>query len=343
MSEYTQIPQVIKKVLPAVVSITISKYLPVFESPLEPSPFGFEDFFVIPRGKKKMDVGGGSGFIVDPSGVILTNRHVVADPEAEYIVLTNDDKKYTAEILAKDPINDIAIIKIKGENMPTIEMADSSQLELGETVIAIGNTLGIFRNTVSTGVVSGLSRQISTFSNFDHRTMRLRGLIQTDAAINPGNSGGPLLNMDGKAIGVNAAMVFMAENIGFALPINAAKKDLDDIKNYGRIRQPFLGVRYVILNKELQEKYNLPADHGALVIAENIPGGNAVIVGSPADLAGIKETDIILEIGNDKVSLDEPLEDILQKYKVGDEIPLKLLRKGKETISKVILAEKNNL
>ncbi len=340
MLNKSSIPQVIKKVLPAVVSITISKYLTVFESPFGPSPFGFEQFFAIPRGKKKIKVGGGSGFIVDPTGIILTNRHVVTDPQAEYLVVLDNGKKYQAQVLARDPINDVAVLKIEEKNLPVVELGDSSQLELGQIAIAIGNALGIFRNTVSAGVVSGLSREIKAGSTLTGEVTRLKGLIQTDAAINPGNSGGPLIDQEGKAIGINAAMVFMAENIGFALPINMAKKDLEEVKEYGRIRQPFLGVRYVLLNKKLQEQYELPSKEGALVISESVPQGQAVVPGSPADKAGLKEGDIILAINKEKISVKNPLIDILNKLKAGDEIELKVLRVGQESLFKTILEEK---
>jgi len=342
-----KIPAIIKKVLPSVVSIVISKYLTIFESPFEPGPFsgpglpfGLENFFVIPKGKKKIKVGGGSGFIVEKHGIILTNRHVVADTKAEYSVILNSGEKYQAEILAKDPINDVAIIKIEAENLPTIELGDSSKLELGQTAIAIGNTLGTFQNTVSVGVVSGLSREISAISELDHKAQRLRGLIQTDAAINPGNSGGPLVDIEGKAIGINAAMVFGAENVGFALPINTAKKDLEDLKKYGRIRYPFLGVRYILLNKDLKEKFNLPLDKGALIISESGPSAPAVVPGGPADKAGLKEGDIILEIQNEKISIENQLEDILQKYKIGEKINVKIFRKNKEITLAVKIGER---
>ena len=345
------IPQVVKKVLPAVISITVSKLLPVFEAPfgllqkggrplLGPLPFGFDGSFMIPKGKKKIKVGGGSGFIVDPSGIILTNRHVVADPQAEYIVLINEEEKYQAEVLARDPINDVAIIKIKKKNLPTIELGDSSKLGLGQTAIAIGNALGTFRNTVSVGVVSGLSREITAGDVMTKKMTKLRGLVQTDAAINPGNSGGPLIDIEGKAIGINTAMVFLAENIGFALPINNAKKDLADLKKYGRLRQPFLGVRYVLLNEELQKKFHLPVKHGALVISEPMPEGGAIVPGGAAAKAGIKEGDVILEVQKEKITAKNPLEDILQKCKIGETVNLKALRNGKEIILKAVLDER---
>ena len=340
MTEESQVVRTIKKVIPAVASITISKYLTVFENPFRPNPFGFEEFLAVPKGKKKVKVGGGSGFIVDKSGVILTNRHVVIDPKAEYVVVLNDKRKFKAKVIARDQINDIAIIKINEKNLPILELGDSSNLELGQTVIAIGNTLGNFENTVSVGVVSGLSRKIKAVDALEQKVQTLKGLIQIDAAINPGNSGGPLINSQGKIIGINAAMVFGAENVGFAIPVNAAKKDLTDLKKYGKIRQPFLGLRYVPINKKMQEDYDLPVSYGALVISEEIPGGEAVIPGGPAEKAGVKEADIVLEIQDKKVTLKNPLQDILQEFKVGDKIKLKILRNNGEASLKAILADK---
>ena len=345
--EQTSLVKTIKKVLPAVVSITVSKYLTVFENPfgaVSPrggGPFFNQDpFFMVPKGKKKIQVGGGSGFIVGSTGIILTNRHVVADPKAEYVAILGEEKKYKAEILAKDPVNDIAIIKIDAKNLPVIKLGDSANLDLGEQVIAIGNTLGTFRNTVSSGVVSGLSRQITAMNDFDRRPQRLRGLIQTDAAINPGNSGGPLINIKGEAIGINAAMVFGAENVGFALPINTAKKDLKDLKKYGKIRNPFLGIRYVLLNRELQEKFNLPVSKGAWVVSEKGGEEMSVVRGGPADRAGIRGGDIILEIQKEKITIKNFLEDIIQKFKVGQAVDTKVLRNGREINFNIILGER---
>lgn len=341
--EDSKIISTIKKVLPAVVSITVSKNMPVFETPFEGAPLGgVGEFFAIPRGEKKVKVGGGSGFIIQTHGIILTNRHVVADPAAEYLVLLNDSRKFKAEVLARDPINDVAVLKINAQKLTTIKMGDSSKIQLGQTAIAIGNTLGIFPNTVSVGVVSGLSREIKAASDTPEEIIKLRGLIQTDAAINPGNSGGPLIDLNGNVIGINAAMVFLAENVGFALPINNAKKDLEDLKKFGRIRLPFLGIRYLLLDKVLQEKYDLPTAVGALVIAEPTAGGTLVAVApdSPAHKAGIQEGDIILEMQSEKITAKNPLNEILQKFKVGDEITLKILKEEGEKILKVVLTEK---
>ena len=331
MEKYTKdslVPRIVKKVLPAVVSVTASKMLPALDHPT-----------IID--KKKINVGGGSGFIISSDGTVITNRHVVADPEAEYVVIVDEEKKYPAKVLARDPINDVAILKIEEKNLPTIILGDSSRLELGKTVIAIGNVLGTFQNTVSVGVISGLSREITAGDAITKQTAKLRGLIQTDAAINPGNSGGPLIDMQSKAIGINAAMVFMAENIGFALPINNAKKDLADLKKYGRIYQPFLGLRYVLLNKDLQEKFKLPVDYGALVVSEPIPEGGAVVPHSAAAKAGIKEGDVILEAKNEKVTEKNPIEDVLQKCRVNQIVVLKALRNNKKIEFKVTLTERS--
>ena len=334
------IPKIVKKVLPAIISVAVSKMMPVFETPFGPSPFGFDGQFMIPKGKKKIQVGGGSGFIIDKSGIVLTNRHVVSDTEAEYMVIINEEDRYPAHVLAKDPINDVAILKVRKSGLPTLELGDSSGLELGQTVIAVGNALGNFRNTVSVGVVSGLSREITAGDAATQQVAKLRGLIQTDAAINPGNSGGPLIDMDGKVIGINTAMVFMAENIGFALPINNAKKDLDDLKKHGRIVQPFLGLRYVLLNKDLQEKFNLPVDYGALIISEPVPGGEAIAPGGAAQKAGMQEGDVILEIESRKITQKNPVEEILQKCKVGQMVNVLGLRHGKKITFRVSLDER---
>lgn len=289
---------------------------------------------------KKMQIGGGSGSIVDPDGIILTNKHVILETDAEYTVIANDDKKYSAKVLARDPINDIAILKIDARGLPAMELGDSSRLQLGQTVISIGNALGEFTNTVSTGVVSGLSRYITAQAGLHGHTEELRGLIQTDAAINPGNSGGPLIDLNGKVIGINSATVIGAENIGFAIPINTAKRDLADVKKHGRIIKPSLGVRYVTISKELQEKNHLPVDYGAWIIREPIPGDFAVLPDSPAAKAGIRENDILLEFNNCRVTKKEPLQDLVEKCAVGQKVKIKLLRGQEKLVVKAVLIER---
>ena len=305
-------------------------------------PFGGKKFAIpkVNKGKERTKIGGGSGFIVSEDGLILTANHVVNDPAAEYTIILEPNEKYPAKILARDPITDIAILKIKSKkDLPSLELGESEEIELGETVIAVGNALGEFYDTVSTGVVSGLSRLITAYSGLTRQPTRLRGLIQTDAAINPGNSGGPLINMKGKAIGINTATVMGAQNIGFAIPINYAKKVLEEVKKHGKLRRPFLGVRYIILNKEIAQTNKLPLDYGALIVRKAL-GEIPIAKGSAAEKAGLQEYDIILECNNEKVTEENSLSEILQKIKIGQVVKLKIFREGKIRELKVKLEEK---
>lgn len=349
MPEKSPIINVVKKCAPAVVSIVIAKNLPKLENFPDFSPFlpfGFDPaelYKQIPpemfdeHGRVK--IGGGSGFIVSPDGFILTNKHVVVDPKADYTVVASEGKKYHAKVVARDPINDVAILKVEAKDLPYIELGESTDLELGQTAIAIGNALGQFQNTVSTGIVSGLSRHIMAQAGVGGEQQELRGVIQTDAAINPGNSGGPLVDINSKAIGINSAVVFGAQNIGFAIPINAAKKALADIKKYGRIRAPFLGLRYLLIDPVLKMRHNLPIDYGAMVVPEATPGDYGVLPSSPADKAGILEHDIILEADNKKITKDLPLSEIVQSHEVGDKLNLKILRRGGKEVEATVTLE----
>lgn len=268
------------------------------------------------------------------------------DADVDYTVITASDDKYLAKVLARDPINDVAILKIeaeKQETFPIIELGDSNKIQLGQTVIAIGTALGDFQDTVSTGVVSGLSRFITAIIDAEGHSARLHGLIQTDAAINPGNSGGPLVDLRGRVIGINSAVVFGAQNIGFAIPIKKAEKDLEDVKKFGRIRKPFLGVRYVILNAMFKNKFGLSVDKGAMVLRENIPicpGCEPVVPGSPAAKAGLGEGDIITAFNDTEISDKHGLEEMLDQSKIGEKITLKILRKDKEISVPLILEER---
>jgi len=341
MKKDLSIVEIAKKVCPAVITIVISKDLPKVEG-FYLMPFGGKGIMMpkFKKGKKESTkIGGGSGAIISPNGYVITSQHVVADSEADYTIILEPKKKYPAKVLARDSINDIAILKINGKNLPCLELGDSSKIDLGESVVAIGNALGEFHDTVSSGIVSGLSRYIQATNHVTQQTERLRGLIQTDAAINPGNSGGPLVNMRGKAIGINTAVVMGAQNIGFAIPINYAVKDLEEVKKYGKIKLPFLGVKYVILTKEISVKNKLSVDHGALIVRETL-GESAVVKGSTAERAGLKEFDIILQARGEKITIKNPLSFILQKSKINEEIELKVLRNKKEIIFKIKLEEK---
>lgn len=343
----SHIIQIVKKVSPAVMSIVVTKDLPKIEG-FYNMPYGGRNFIIpkIKKGEKEeVKIGGGSAFLVSKNGYILTNSHVVSDPHAEYTVFLDHEKgkKHKVSVIARDPIHDIAICKMENAEaymFPFLELGDSSKLQLGEMVLAVGNALGEFSNTVSLGIISGLSRFITAQQGLEGRQAeRLRGLIQTDAAINPGNSGGPLINMEGQVVGINTAVIFGAQSIGFSIPIQQAKKDIAEIKQHGRIRIPFLGVRYLILDEAMQKENDLPVDHGALVMRETL-GDTAVVPGSSAEKAGIEEFDILLEADGKKITPMNTLQDIIQEHKIGDLLKLKVLRGKKEIELDLELEEK---
>lgn len=328
------IVQSIERVNPAVVSVLVTKDLPVYEQYYESyNPFGSWGGFVVPRvreqGTQEQKVGEGSGFIVSNDGLIVTNRHVVSDTEARYSVVLSDGTSYDVDVLARDTQLDVAILKISEpleQVLPVAPFGDSESLRLGETVIAIGNALAEFRNSVSVGVVSGLSRSIVA-SDGVGGSEQLNHVIQTDAAINPGNSGGPLLNIAGEVVGVNVAVSRGADNIGFALPAYAVKQVVESVQEHGEIVHPYLGVRYVMLSEELAEAHALGSAYGALVISGNSPSEVAVIPGSPADQANITENTIILSIdGMELIDIDLASE--LRGKAVGDEVTLVVLQDG---------------
>lgn len=358
-SQEQAVIKVVKDVSPAVVSIIISKDLPVFEE-YYASPFDqfFNDpFFQIQipqyrqKGTEKKEIGGGSGFIISEDGIVLTNKHVVLDDSADYTVLTNDGQKFPAKVLAKDPTQDLAVLKIekeksvdgsgslKAQPFRVVKLGDSDKLEIGQTVVAIGNALGEFRNTVSTGVVSGLSRTITASGGTFTET--LEDVIQTDAAINKGNSGGPLLNLRGEVIGINTATVQDAQSIGFAIPINLAKRDIQQVKSTGQITYPFLGVRYILITDQVQKENKLPVNYGAWVIHGEKAQEVAVAAGSAAEKAGLKDGDIILELNGSKITTENPLAKIIQKYSPGETIALKVLSGEKERTVNAVLGEKS--
>lgn len=343
--------KVVKDYSSSVVSIIISKDLPVYEqiytNPFEDffgsnSPFGFTIPQLKQKGTQKQEVGGGSGFIISADGLILTNKHVVMDKTAEYTVLTSDGKRYVAKVLALDPNQDIAVIKVDQiTGLKPVTLGDSSNLQIGQTVIAIGNSLGEFRNTVSVGVISGLGRTITASGGGLVET--LEDVIQTDAAVNEGNSGGPLLNLRGEVIGINTATVQNAQSIGFSIPINLAKKDIDQVKSTGKISYPYLGVYYTLINSALKEKYNLPVDYGAWVgmNSNGQESGTAVMPDSPAEKVGVKRGDIILEIGGEKITTDNSLAKIIAKYQPNDKTTLKILSNGQEKLISITIGERN--
>ena len=266
---------------------------------------------------------------------------MVLDEEANYTVFTNDGRKFPAKVLAIDPVEDLAVLKIEQENntlFPVLKLGNSDNLEIGQAVIAIGNALAEFRNTVSTGVISGLGRKITASGGSFVET--LEDVIQTDAAINKGNSGGPLLNLKGEVIGINTAMAIDAQSIGFAIPINKAKKDIEQVKTIGKIVYPFLGIRYILINEKVKQEYGLSIDYGALIV-DGGPGKPAVWPDSAAERGDLKEGDIVLEFNNEKITFENTLAKIIMKYNPGDEVVLKILRDEQEIIINVVLDERS--
>lgn len=345
-SEEAHTIDVVERANPAVVSIIISKDLSKYNT-TNPDIFPFGDFFQFripaadPRTKSEMGlqrIGGGSGFVIEPDGLIVTNRHVVADEDAVFTVRLSDGTEYEARVLAKDPIQDIALLKIDAKDLKTLTLGDSDQLKMGQSVMAIGYALAEFGNTVTRGVVSGIGRRVEAADAFGTNEV-LDEAIQTDAAINPGNSGGPLLNLNGDVVGINTAVSSQGQLVGFAIPINSVKQTIESVRTEGRIIRPWIGVRYIPLTKSLADLNDLKVTYGALIIRGETKEDLAVIPDSPADKVGLVENDIILEINGNKLQERNSLTKEIGRCKVGEEVVLKILRKGEEKDVKVTLEE----
>lgn len=310
IEESSAIIDTTKKISPAVVSIT-GKGAPV------------NSFYGTQTPESS-----GTGFIVTSDGLVATNKHVIEDL-VSFTVTTTEGKTYPGKVVATDPVTDLALVKIDDRGLPVVEIGDSDKIEVGQWVIAVGNALGEFRNSVTVGVVSALER-IASPTDGNGTVTALDGLIQTDAAINPGNSGGPLVNLRGQVIGINTAIVGGAQNIGFAIQSNDLEKALDSYREHGKIIRPYMGVRYQTLTKAIASSLDLTVEQGALLAkGASTP---AVAKGSPAETAGLKDKDIITKIGKDTVTETAPLSRLIRKYKPGEKIILTVLR-GKETLS----------
>lgn len=296
----------IEKVSPSVVSISTLRLL--------------EDYYFRPVPLKGM----GSGIIVSAEGYILTNYHIVEDAERIQVTL-NDGRKATGKVVGSDPTTDVAVIKVGLSDLPAAPLGDSDHVKVGQIAIAIGNPYGFLLNgpTVTVGVVSAVNRVIQADGHV------IENLIQTDAHINPGNSGGPLVNSEGKVIGINSANIPMAQGIGFAIPINTARNIADDLIAHGRITRPWLGILGVTVTRELVEYYNLPVEKGALVMR--------VADGSPLDTAGVRSGDIIVKMEDAPVKSIEDLQRELRKRNVGDTVQLAVVRENTRVITEVML------
>lgn len=321
--EESVITKVVADSLPSVITVGIIKTTRD-QGSIEINPFDpFSPFRQMPGQKKKIDQNIGSGFIVSNDGLVITNKHVVADTEADYKILSNDNKKYNVEKIYRDPLNDLAILKINppAGGLKPLPLGDSDNLKLGQIAIAIGTPLGEFKNTVTSGIISGLGRGITAGSPFEGYVEKLDNVIQTDAAISPGNSGGPLLNSSGQVIGINTAIASEGQNIGFAIPVNVVKDLLENFKNRGSsFERPYIGVRYKMIDKQSAVLNDIV--EGAYVIE--------VVENSPAAKAGIQTDDIIIEFNGSKIKgdNDQGLAKMILQRKVGDQVKVKIWSNG---------------
>lgn len=314
LREQSVVIDVAQQTSSSVVTVSISKTEQV---PL----FGF---FGLRTEERQIEQNIGSGFVVK-KGLIVTNKHVVSDQSADYRILTENDQVYEVKDIYRDPVNDLAILKVDAGIEP-LTLGDSDQLEVGQLAIAIGTALGEYRHTVTTGVISGLGRGVTAGSPLQGYVEELDNVIQTDAAINPGNSGGPLLNSVGQVIGVNVAVAGNAENIGFALPINVVKESLENFEETGEFDRPFLGVEYQIISEKSALLNEVP--QGAYI--------RGVVSGSSADQAGLKEGDIITRLDGQRITEDgKSIAEIINQKKVGEQIEIEYWRNG-QTIKKSV-------
>jgi len=270
----------------------------------------------------------GTGFVVSENGLIVTNKHVVSG-EGTYTVVTRDGQKYEVRRIYRDPILDLALVQIESSDLVKLELGDSSKLKVGQTVIAIGNALGKYTNTVTTGIVSGLGRAVVAGDPFFGSLEKLDNLIQTDAAINPGNSGGPLLSSSGEVIAVSVATTEGAQNIGFAIPINTVKPIVEEFIAKGSVSRPYLGIRYRFISKDVATLNEVP--QGAYI--------QEVIFGGPAQKAGVLEGDIIIKINDQDINEENKLSEIVAKAIVGARLELTVFRDNKEIKLAVLLEE----
>lgn len=279
----------------------------------------------------------GTGIIVSKDGYVMTNNHVTQGAKS-ISVITSDGTTYSdVTLIGNDPLNDIAFIKISGvNNLTPATLGNSSDLRIGQQVVAIGNALGEFQNTVTSGIVSAKGRPLTASSSDGESTESLTDLIQTDAAINSGNSGGPLVDLSGRVIGINTAVATDANGIGFAIPINATLGVLKGVIEKGEISRAYLGVRYVEITPSVASQYDLTAKKGAYVYSDG--GSSAVVANGPAAKAGIKDKDIITKVNDAVVGEAGSMSSLIGQYRPGETVQLTFLRDGKEQMVAVTLA-----
>lgn len=327
---YTGSPivQIVKQSSPAVVNIDTETMVTrnTRALPFQGDPF-FEEFFgqIMPPLQQRQipQRGKGSGFIISKEGYILTNNHVIEGADKIKVTLL-DGRSFEAERVGQDPTFDLAVIKIKAGDLPILELGDSDKADVGEWVVAIGNSLG-FENSVTAGVISAKNRTLQAPG------INFQGFIQTDAAINPGNSGGPLIALNGRVVGINTAIVPYAQGIGFAVPINMAKQVMDDLIKHGEVRRGWLGVTVQQLTASLVEAYKIPVKEGAIVAD--------VQKGSPAEKAGVERGDVIVSISGEKVKNSQDVVFLIRKKMQGEKLDMEIYREGKKRTIGVVLGE----
>ncbi len=318
VQEENAIISVVEEVSPSVVAIGVTRRV---VNPFDP--------FSLPKNE---DSTIGTGFVVSKDGVIVTNKHVVSDTNLKYTVVTRDDQKFEVRRIYRDPVLDLALVQVEASDLKPVEIGDSSKIQVGQTAIAIGNALGKFTNTVTTGIISGLGRAVVAGDPYEGSLERLDNLIQTDAAINPGNSGGPLLNSKGQVVGVNVATTEGAQNIGFAIPINSVKPIVDEFLSTGKISRPYIGIRYRFVSKDV-------------AILNEVPQGvyiQEVLADSPAEKGGVRQGDIVTKINNQSIDTENKVSEIVSSARIGQDLSLTLWRDGKELNVKTTVSELPN-
>lgn len=322
MQEGEVVAEVAERVSPSVVSILTTG--------------GAQDMF----GRETLNEGAGTGVIVSSDGYIMTNKHVIGEGTQQVeVVLADGERINDVKIVGSDPLNDIAFLKIEGKSdLPAAKFGDSNEIKIGQKVIAIGNTLGQYQNSVTSGIISGIGRPIVAAADASTmETERFEDLFQTDAAINPGNSGGPLVSLEGEVIGINTAIIEDAQGIGFSIPINVVKGLIKGVIEDGKVSRAYLGVRYVSLTPEVATQLNITETRGAYV--GTVDGSEGPVPGGPADQAGIQTGDIITKINDVVVGERNGLAALLAQYAPGDTITITYLREGAEHTVEVTLTE----
>ncbi len=289
--------------------------------------------------------GAGTGIVITEDGLIVTNRHVVPQGTMRVNVTLADGTEFeNVEVVGRTSSGDsldIAFLKItdtKGKKLVPAKTGDSAAMKVGDPVVAIGNALGQFQNTVTSGIISGYGRSVEASGSDGRSVESLENLFQTDAAINSGNSGGPLVNMNGEVIGINTAIATGdAQNIGFAIPINDVTGLIDSVKEKGKLERPFLGVMYVSLTNDIAKTYGLDISRGAYIAPSSVTGSSGIVAGGPADKAGIREGDVITKIGDVSIDQNNSLASLINKHAVGDKVSLRVWNNGSERTVEVTL------